>query len=104
MNKKYKLIDANGNIYLSDQKGKYGGNKNSKCYGCLNCPSALNWIKKGSYVKYRVFFANDYDALMAGYHPCSICQKEKYIQWKQNPKAFIDKYRHEHCQSKERDQ
>lgn len=93
MEKQYKLIGSNGRPYYSTKKGMYGGNRNAKCYGLMDCPSALRWIAKGYYVKARVFFANDYDALMAGYHPCAVCQREKYNEWKKDPDAFLEKYR-----------
>jgi len=49
--KKYKLIDKNGNEYLSDEKGLLGGNKRLKIYGRLDCPSANYYLSKGQYVK-----------------------------------------------------
>ena len=54
--KKYKLLDGNGDEYLSDVPGTLGGNKKLKIYGRLDCPSANRWIEKGHYVVNRVFF------------------------------------------------
>lgn len=51
----YHLIDKNGNPYDSTTPGTLGGYKKLKIYGKLDCPSALNYISKGQYVKYRVF-------------------------------------------------
>lgn len=82
MIKKYKLLDKNGEPYLSKIKGKLGGHKGLEIYGRLDCPSALNWIKKGKYVKHRVFFLNEETAILAGYRPCGVCLKEKYKIWK----------------------
>ncbi len=87
----YTLIDKNGKKYLSKNKGEFGGNKRSKCYGKMDCPNALRWIGMGKYVSGRVFFANEYDALMAGYHPCAVCMRDKYILWKKDPNKYLEK-------------
>jgi len=70
--KKYKLLGPNG-FYYSDKPGVLGGHKREKIYGRLDCPCALRWIKKGFYVKYRVFFASEEDAIACGYRKCKIC-------------------------------
>lgn len=82
--KQYKLTDADGNIYLSDEKGTLGGyhRGNVKIYGRLDCPSALRYIAKGQYVNYRVFFKDEATAIAAGYRPCYHCMREKYKLWK----------------------
>lgn len=80
--KTYKLMDENGNIYVSEQPGILGGYKKRKIYGRLDCPSALRHIAKGEYVKHRVFFADEATAIKAGYRPCGICMKEAYKVWK----------------------
>ena len=82
--KTYKLMDENGNIYVSEQPGTLGGYKKRKIYGRLDCPSALRHIAKGEYVKHRVFFADEETAIKAGYRPCGICMKEAYKVWKAN--------------------
>ena len=82
MEKKYRLMDEYGNIYLSDVPGKFGGNKKLKIYGRLDCPSANMWIKKGYYVDNRVFFLDEETAIKAGYRPCAVCMKEEYRNWK----------------------
>ena len=87
----YKLIDENGQEYLSDIPGTLGGNKRLKIYGLLTCPSANNWIKKGFYISNRVFFLNEEVAIKAGYRPCAICMKEEYRKWKENQKKLIKK-------------
>ena len=86
MNKMYKLLDENGREYLSEKPGMIGGHKKLKIYGKLDCPSALRYISKGKYVKYRVFFKDEKTAIAAGYRPCGICMKEEYRQWKQDNK------------------
>jgi methylphosphotriester-DNA--protein-cysteine methyltransferase len=74
--KKYQLLNKKG-FYDSDTPGTFGGYKPDKIYGRLDCPSALRWIAKGHYVKHRVFFATEQDAIDCGYSPCKICMKEK---------------------------
>ena len=88
--KKYKLLRADGNFYESDVPGEYGGNSKQKVYGRFDCPSALSSIKRfpGSYEKYRVFFADEKTALVAGYRPCGSCRKAKYKQYMVDPKAY----------------
>lgn len=84
--KLYKLLDKNGNIYLSETKGTLGGHKKLKIYGKLNCPSAHKHIANGQYVQHRVFFANEKTALAAGYRPCGICMRSEYLRWKNETK------------------
>lgn len=81
-NKMYKLIGRDGKPYYSESKGTLGGYRPSKIYGRLDCPSAKRYIAKGQYVKNRVFFADEETAVAAGYRPCAICMKEKYLLWK----------------------
>ena len=78
----YKLIDKNGCEYSSDVPGTFGGHKKLKIYGRLDCSSALRWIKKGHYTKFRVFFIDEETAISAGYRPCGVCLPEKYKKWK----------------------
>jgi len=80
--KTFKLTNQNNKNYFSNKPGKFAGNKKLKIYGKSNCPSALMWIKKGYYIKNRVFFASEKIAIKAGYRPCAICMKEKYLLWK----------------------
>lgn len=77
---KYKLLGPDCQFYYSNTPGILGGHwrGNRKVYGRLDCPSALNWIKRGYYTEYRVFFASEQDAINAGFRPCGICMKEKY--------------------------
>lgn len=79
--KEYKLLGING-TYFSKVPGVLGGNKKLKIYGKLDCPSALNWIKKGYYSSNRVFFENEQIAKQLGYRPCGICMKNEYVKWK----------------------
>lgn len=92
--KQYKLTDANGNIYLSETPGTFGGNGKLKIYGRLDCPSALSTIKRfpGSYEKSRVFFADEKTALAAGYRPCGNCLKAKYKEYMSDPDKYREKF------------
>ena len=80
--KLYTLTAADGATYLSAEKGTLGGHRKLRIYGRLDCPSALRYIAKGEYVKYRVFFKDEATAIAAGYRPCGICMKEAYKKWK----------------------
>ena len=84
----YKLIDDNGEEYLSDVPGTLGGNKRLKIYGELDCPSANRWIEKGYYVNDRVFFLSEDIAIKAGYRPCAVCMRKEYEVWKSNKKCL----------------
>ena len=92
--KKYKLLGADGNIYLSDTPGEFGGNSKLKIYGKLDCWSALSAIKHhpGSYEKVRVFFADEKAALEAGYRPCGNCLRDKYKEYMADPAAYKKKF------------
>ena len=90
--KKYKLIDENGNTYLSSIPGTLGGNKKLKIYGKLDCPSANMWIKKGYYVDNRVFFIDEITAIKAGYRPCGVCMKKEYKEWNEKIKILKKEY------------
>ncbi|MDR7073453.1 Ada metal-binding domain-containing protein [Fictibacillus barbaricus] len=82
----FKLLGGNQTFYESETRGLFGGHRKSKIYGRLDCSSALSAIAKGGYVKYRVFFANEQDAIEAGYRPCGNCLKEDYMKWKAEQK------------------
>ncbi len=94
MPKQYKLLNANGEIYLSDTPGIFGGNGKLKIYGRLDCYSALSTIKRfpGSYEKSRVFFADEKTALAAGYRPCGNCLKAKYKEYMADPENYRKKF------------
>jgi hypothetical protein len=78
----FKLIGSDGRPYLSPTPGTLGGHRKLKGYGRLDCPSALRWIAAGHYVRHRVFFACEADAIAAGYRPCARCLPERYAAWK----------------------
>ena len=73
--KTYRLLGPDLKFYISNSPGTMGGywRGSTKIYGRLDCPSAKRWIEKGHYVKYRVFFATESDAVTAGFRPCKRC-------------------------------
>jgi hypothetical protein len=77
--KKYKLLGPDCQFYESNTPGILGGHwrGSQKVYGRLDCLSALGWIKRGYYIKYRVFFASEQDAIDAGFRPCGKCMRNK---------------------------
>ena len=90
----YKLLDANGQTYLSESPGLLGGNSKNKVYGSLKCGTALSTMKRfpGVYEKYRVFFADETTALAAGYHPCGNCMRKEYKEYMADPVAYKAKF------------
>ncbi len=92
--KQYELHGADGETYLSDTPGEYGGNGKLKIYGRLDCGTALNSMKKypGEYQKHRVFFADEKAALAAGYRPCGNCLRKKYREYMADSEAYRKKF------------
>ncbi len=80
--KTYTLLGADGRPYQSPTEGLWGGHRGSKIYGLLNCPAAVRAIAQGSYVKHRVFFADEATAVAVGFRPCGTCCKDRYQKWK----------------------
>ena len=78
----FTLIGRDGQPYPSPRKGAFGGHRRTKIYGRLECRAALRAIALGGYVKQRVFFASESDAVAAGYRPCAVCMREAYAAWK----------------------
>jgi methylphosphotriester-DNA--protein-cysteine methyltransferase len=87
--KTYTLIGADGRSYQSSTPGTLGGYKPRKIYGRLDCPSALQHIANGHYVRHRVFFAAKETAIAAGYRPCARCLPERYRAWKARQLASL---------------
>ena len=69
--KLYQLIISN--------KISFGGNKQLKIYGLLNCKSG-----KRMKMENRVFFSSVKEAEENGYRPCGHCMKDAYQVWKRN--------------------
>lgn len=92
--KMYKLLGADGKIYLSETPGEFGGNSKLKIYGRLDCPSALSTIRRfpGSYEQKRVFFQDEKTALAAGYRPCGNCLRKKYDEYMSDPQKYKEKF------------
>lgn len=78
----YTLIGRDGKPYASLAAGTWGGHRRRKIYGRLDCPSALRVIARGGYVRFRVFFADEETAIAAGYRPCAVCCRDRYLRWK----------------------
>ncbi|WP_420554273.1 hypothetical protein [Neptuniibacter marinus] len=78
--KTYRLLGSDGELFKSPVKGVLGGNSKEKRYGELHCSAANNALSRG-YAGHRVFFANEEDAIAAGYKPCGTCMKEQYRKW-----------------------
>lgn len=60
----------------------FGGHRKNKIYGALECKGAKRWIAKGHYIKNRVFFSSEEEAISSGYRPCANCMPVKYKAWK----------------------
>ncbi len=78
----WKLVGPNGEPYNGLAPGTFGGHRRARIYGRLDCPSALRAIARGGYVTHRVFFANEHDAIVAGYRPCAVCLPLAYAKWR----------------------
>jgi methylphosphotriester-DNA--protein-cysteine methyltransferase len=75
------LTLADGTTAPSAVPGQLGGNRASKIYGRLDCPSANRALARG-YAMRRVFFADEATAIAAGYRPCAVCMRDAYRSWK----------------------
>ncbi|MHB1222710.1 MAG: Ada metal-binding domain-containing protein [Gemmatimonadaceae bacterium] len=80
--KSFRLIGPDGRPYTSEVPGVLGGNRAGRLYGRLDCPSARRAIARGAYGRNRVFFADEADAVAAGYRPCAVCLPDSYRVWK----------------------
>jgi methylphosphotriester-DNA--protein-cysteine methyltransferase len=87
--KKYILIGIDGKPYQSEEKGLLGGHRKLKLYGKLDCPSALRFVKKGTYQKNRVFFKDENIAQQAGYRPCAVCMPNEYKEWDKSKNMYF---------------
>lgn len=55
----------------------FGGNRNLKIYGTLQCKSGKRMKKEN-----RVFFISESEAVKNGFRPCGHCMKVNYQKWK----------------------
>ena len=78
----YTLLGAGRRPYRSAVPGQFGGHRQARIYGRLDCPSARRAIARGGYVAHRVFFADEPAAVAAGYRPCAVCLPGAYAAWK----------------------
>ena len=86
--KTYKLLASDGTTVISKSPGTLGGNAKAKFYGRLDCSAANGALSKG-YAEHRVFFADEKDAINAGYRPCGRWMILQYIEWKSGPEGKI---------------
>jgi methylphosphotriester-DNA--protein-cysteine methyltransferase len=78
---RYLLTRSDGTTTPSAVPGRLGGNRASRIFGRLDCPSAIRALARG-YAKRRVFFADEAAAIAAGYRPCAVCMPDAYRRWK----------------------
>lgn len=78
----YTLVEADGVARVSAVPGAFGGHRESRIYGRLDCPSARRAIEQGGYAASRVFFADAETARAAGYRPCARCLPAEYRAWR----------------------
>lgn len=77
--KTFRLVGRDGVVFNSPGKGLFGGNRRTKVFGRLDCPTALRYLARGTYAKNRVFFACEDDATAAGYRPCRHCMERRPV-------------------------
>jgi hypothetical protein len=81
--KRYRLVGPDGREVFSPVPGTLGGTRRGRLYGRLDCPSALRALTRGgSYATARVFFADEVNAIAAGFRPCAVCMPSAYRAWK----------------------
>lgn len=88
-------------MYESPVPGTLGGHRGTRIYGTLDCPGALRHIAKGGYVRNRVFFLDEATAIAAGFRPCFLCMRERYLEWKADPARFMEEGKRRYGQSSE---
>lgn len=85
--RRHTLIGPDGRPRGSATPGTLGGTTRGRLYGRLDCRSALRAIERGGYVDHRVFFADEADAVAAGFRPCAVCLPSEYARWRGQPPA-----------------
>ena len=80
--KKWTLLGPDGAPYRSHVPGTLGGHRGTRIYGQLNCRTAIGAVRRGGYVKHRVFFLDEATAKRAGFRPCAVCMPLAYQAWK----------------------
>jgi hypothetical protein len=79
------LLQPDGTQRESARPGTLGGNSTLQIYGRLDCTRAVAALPLG-YARHRVFFADEDEAIRAGYRPCARCLHEQYLVWKAGPR------------------
>lgn len=82
MKKTWTLLGADRKPYRSAVPGSLGGHRGRRIYGLLTCRAANQAIRRGGYVKQRVFFLDEAAAKAAGFRPCAVCMPREYQAWK----------------------
>lgn len=54
----------------------FGGNRNLKIYGTLQCKSGKRLKREN-----RIFFSSENEAINNGFRPCGHCMKTEYKKW-----------------------
>jgi methylphosphotriester-DNA--protein-cysteine methyltransferase len=85
--KKWTLLGAEGKPYRSLVRGTLGGHRGTRIYGQLDCRAAIRALRRGGYVKHRVFFPDEAAAKRAGFRPCAVCMPLAYQAWKTGRRA-----------------
>jgi len=81
--KTYRLLGSDGAFYESTTPGPFGGHARQRIYGSLDCRAAARALAKGdTYRRHRVFFADEANAIGAGYRPCAVCLPTQYRVWR----------------------
>ncbi len=78
----YVLTNATGDPFDSRMPGELAGSRRTRIYGRLDCPTAVDKLRRGGYGSHRVFFADEATAIAAGYRPCGTCMKAEYDSWR----------------------
>ena len=75
------LADADLRALIKSGRVRLAGNARLKIYGRLDCVSGRRMRREN-----RVFFADEAEALAAGYRPCGSCLHAEYLRWKSIPR------------------
>jgi methylphosphotriester-DNA--protein-cysteine methyltransferase len=81
-------------ILINTGQVTLGGNRLLKIYGTLDCRSG-----KRMKVRNRVFFADEAEALQAGFRPCGHCLPKAYNAWKTAIIGLKSRYRKDNFES-----
>lgn len=71
------ISDADLRALIKAGRVRLGGNARLRIYGRLDCPSGRRMHREN-----RVFFADEAEAIAAGYRPCGVCLRDDYLRWK----------------------